>query len=90
MVVVGYPHTHYLGNVVTDFVATVRELVCRLLLVLASGTAPHILLVCIGHFHQHLEVLLGKHVVGLDGGVCYSQSSILFLVKWLLPYISSK
>jgi hypothetical protein len=67
MVVVGRCRTRYLGNVVTNFVAIVGMLVCTLL-VLASGTAMCILPVCIGCFHQCLEILFGKHVVGLDGG----------------------
>jgi hypothetical protein len=66
MVVISHCFTCYLGNLVTDFITTVHKLVCRLVLVLASGTLTCILLVCVGHFHQRLEVvLLGKHVVGL-------------------------
>jgi hypothetical protein len=49
------------------FVATVHELVCRLVLVLTYGTAACVLLVCVGRFHQRLEVLFGKLVVGLGG-----------------------
>ncbi len=59
MVVVGHHHTHNMGDVVADFVAMVRKLVCQLVLVLASSAAPCILLVCVGCFHQHFELLLG-------------------------------
>jgi hypothetical protein len=70
MVINGRHCTHYLGNVVTNFIATVRKLVCRLVLVLACSTAACVLLVCVGCFHKHLKVLLGKLVVGLgDGGL---------------------
>ncbi len=68
IVVAGCHHTCYLGNVVMDFVATVSNLVCRRILVLASATATCVLLVCVGHFHQRLKVSFGKYVVGLDGG----------------------
>jgi hypothetical protein len=68
MVIVGHRCTHYLGDEVMDFVATVRKLVCRLILVLACGTAACVLLLCVGCFHQRLEVLLGKLVVSLGGG----------------------
>jgi hypothetical protein len=39
MVIVDRRCTCYLGNVVTDFVATVHKLVCRLVLILACSTA---------------------------------------------------
>ncbi len=68
MVIVGRCCTPYLGDVVTDFIATVHELVCRLVLALACGTATCVLLVCVSRFHQRLEVLLGKLVVSLGGG----------------------
>jgi hypothetical protein len=68
MVVVGCRHTRCLGNVVMDFVATVRKLVRRLIRVLASGTATCVLRVCVDCFHQRLEVLFGEYIVGLDGG----------------------
>jgi hypothetical protein len=68
MAIVGRCRTCYLGNVVTDFVATVCKLVCRVLLVLACGTAACVLLVGVGCFHQCLKVLLGELEVGLGGG----------------------
>jgi hypothetical protein len=68
MVVVGRHCARNLGNAVADCVATVRELVCRLVLVLARGAAPRVLLKCVGCFHQRFKVLLGERVVGLDGG----------------------
>jgi hypothetical protein len=68
MVIVGLRCTCYLGNVVTDFVAIVRKLVCRLVLVLACGTPTCVSLLCVGRFYQHLEALLGKLVVSLGGG----------------------
>jgi hypothetical protein len=83
MVIVGRCHTHYLGNVVTDFSTTVRKLMRRLVLVLSRSTAPCVLLVCVGRFHQRLKVLLGEHVVGLDSSGLLLPIKHFVLVKMI-------
>ncbi len=81
MVIVGHRCTRYLGDAVTDFVATVCELVHRLVLVFTCGSATYVLLVFVGRFHQRLEVLLGKLVVGLGGSGLLLPTENFVLVK---------
>ncbi len=63
MVTVGCRCAHNLGNVVTDFIATVCELICRLVLVVAGCAATRVLFVGVGGLDKIFKICLGVCVV---------------------------
>jgi hypothetical protein len=67
MVIVGRCCTRYLGNVY-GFCCHSLQIGLQTCTFLTFNTAACVLLVCVGCFHQHLKVLLGKLAVGLGGG----------------------
>ncbi len=59
MVAVAHRCAHNIGNVVTDFITTVRKLICRLVLVVAGCAATRILFVGVGGLDKIFKICLG-------------------------------
>jgi hypothetical protein len=67
MVIVGRRFAQNLGNIITDFVASVRKLIRRLVLVAAGGAATRVLFLGVGGLDKIFKIPLGVCVIQFDG-----------------------